>query len=33
MTRAMSEKYNPQEIETKWQQRWDEEQLYEAEIE
>lgn len=31
MTREMSERYNPQEIEMKWQQRWEDEQLYRSE--
>ncbi|HEX2948454.1 MAG TPA: class I tRNA ligase family protein, partial [Armatimonadota bacterium] len=28
----MSERYNPQEIEAKWQKRWDDEQLYASHI-
>ena len=32
MTREMHERYNPQEIEEKWQQRWLEENSYAAEI-
>ncbi|MHB9129880.1 MAG: leucine--tRNA ligase [Armatimonadota bacterium] len=32
MTREMSERYHPQEIEKKWQQRWAEEKLYESEV-